>query len=235
MAREGTVRNTFHGMAFGPGSVSVAVRIDWAGRPGSVCYNKMNGKGDVSMPLPGDSDYDVAMGLYRKAHAQAEAARCYFIDNMRDHAAPWLRHAVYVHEGPYGHSVYFDEEPNCQSTLQGYGLDDDERAQIIASGVPFVDTRGVSQDRLLVTISFPMASERFNERDVDPGIDRGSLSRCSLHFACKLYEAIGARVYNIPAETIPGERLANNKRHNELFTAYVRGDEQRLGQLMFDF
>lgn len=235
MARETPIRDSFHGMAFGPCCVSVAVRIDWAGRPLSICFNAANGKGDETMPLPGEPHYDVSIDLLRKAREQAETSRTYYIDNMRDHAAPWLRHAVYVHEGPYGHSVYFDEEPNCQSTLQGYGLTDQERAEIIASGVPFVDTRNVSQDRLLVTISFPLASARFDERDVDPGTDRGSLSRCSLRFACKLYEAIGARVYNIPAETIPGERLANNKRHNELFTAYVRGDEQRLGQLMFDY
>jgi hypothetical protein len=239
MARESTVKYEFFGSANcagGPSTfgLSVHVWIDWAGRLIHSFYNLSNGKGDKPMARVPSRYARQLRDLERKALADAEEARCYHIDNMRSGSgvSGWLRHAVAVTEGSHGHSVYYDTEPRSKSTLQGYGLTDRERAEVIAAGVPFKDSRGLPYNKRLASMAFPMASCRFDESDVDKGPDRGSLSTCTRHFSHKLWAALGAKVYNTPLETIPGERLVNNELHNQLFAAYSSGNETELGQLM---
>lgn len=240
MSRETTVKYQFYGSAHTgdapvkSGRASVSVWIDWAGRLVSSSYNLSNGQGDKPMSRVPSRYKALLLDLESNALADAETARYYHIDNMRSGSGVpgWLRHAVAVTEGPYGHSVHYDSEPRSRSTLQGYGLTDQERETVIAAGVPYKDSRGLSGRALATSIAFPMPSTRFDASDVDPGTDRGSLSHCTIHYSHKLWRALGAKVYNTPPETIPGERIVNNKLHNQLFSAYCGGRETELGQLM---
>lgn len=232
MSRNSETKEAFFGSAWGQNSASCFVVVDWAGRPSSCLFNLSDYKGNRS-DYPPEMREEMEI-LRAKAFEEAENNREYYIENMRQGNLPgWLRHAVSVHIGPFGHHIYYDELPNESSTLSGYGLTDAEIAEAVSAGVPVVDTRTVNS-RFSV-VSLPMDSGRFDERDVDKGPNRGSLSRCSRHFYFKCALAMGATIYNMPPETVVGERLVNNELHNALWGAYVKGDEVAVGQLMLQF
>lgn len=192
------------GMVFGTGGMSVAVWLDAATNIVTAVYNMSDSTGDHSFPvrkknaLPHKAEL---LEMRQKAESIAREKYAYRMARRRDTTIENLRYAFLVTIGRGGHTVYCDEEKDCTSIIQGYGLTSAELAEIERLGIPFVDTTTVPDDRIVrASFGFPMWPGKPERYDAAPW---DGLSEAPIQVCAAMWAAIGAIVRNIPDIRMP--------------------------------
>ena len=116
---------------------------------------------------------------------------------------------------------------NCNATLSGYGgLDAPMPQACLMLGIPVLDTTAISDNLIMQSISFPMATN--GQPDESPW---GSMSYAPLDYVAGLYAAIGATVYNLEISRPNVAKLRRNTdREDDCLIGYLTGDQERLGK-----
>ena len=214
-------------------SASVTVYIDIDGTITEEFYNLNDYEGDRFFRLPKDCPcHDILYAMLEEARKKARDRKAYADARRRDTKIDNLKFAFCVTEGKHGHMVYVDEEPNCSSTISGYGLDDAERAEVIRLGIPFFDKRHVSDESSYQLISAPMIPSKPGREDKPPW---SSLNFAPLAVMAAIYERLGATIYGIKPDRTALDNLAGMTSHErKALVAYETGDEVGLMQAMHD-
>ena len=209
---------------------SVSCWIDSDGEK-TITYNLSDHTGDHEFPKRKTKKlahiWDKLIDAREHAIADAIANKEYTEARRRPGASERFAFVFAVTIGRGGFTFYCDESRDSTSTVQGYHLTDDEIAEIDRLGIPFIDSRTISDDNIGMTISFPMIGRRAGESDPAPW---GSLSHAPLDVIAGLYHSIGATVRNIaPRMPEPHELRSDTLKEKMAIAGYFGHNPELLG------
>lgn len=165
-----------------------------------------------------------------EAMADAQKKRVYSIARRRDTPIENLRYAFLVSQGRGGHTIWCDEDPGCESQIQGYGLTPEELAEIDRLRIPYVDTRTIPDKHLGALLALPIWPPKPHKADPAPW---GGLSYAPIEVLGALHEKLGAIVRNITCRMPRQDEIRPMKSWEAAcLRAFLAGDEVGVGLAM---
>ena len=141
-----------------------------------------------------------------------------------------LQYAFLVTVGRGGHTIYQDEEPGCESQLQGYGLSPDELLEIARLQIPFVNTTTIPDKRAMLMLRLPMWPAKPGKFDSPPW---GGMSFAPIEVIAWLYMKLGATVAHIVMRPpAPGELRDMTLGERTALKGWVSGQESMVAEGM---
>ena len=209
------------------------VWMDSAGRFTSESYNLSDRKGDKPFrglrrnhPLR-----EMLLRLREEARSDARHRKAYADERRRDTRDRDLQFAFLVTVGRHGHTVYVDRAPDSSKSIQGYGLDDGQLAELHRLEIPYIDKRPVPEKLLTAAVLHgPLPPRKLSDTDPPPWT---ALSVAPLPVYAAFWQSFGADVCHVTPDV---DQLKNvtgmQAREAKLLSAYSRGDSIALFQAM---
>jgi hypothetical protein len=169
--------------------------------------------------------------LREEARNDAKHRKAYADERRRETEDADLLFAFLVTVGRHGHTIYCDRAPDSSMSIQGYGLCEEQRAEIHRLEIPYIDKRTVPE-RILTTavLHSPLPPRKLRECDPPPW---SALSTAPLAVYAAFWQRFGAEVAHVIPD-VGQLRCVTGLQKTEatLISAFSRGDSIALFQAM---